>query len=524
MAMNCPARAVGSCVPPAALQKELRTAVTADTYSRIGAWFGEHHRFDCAADAYQSAFKLKPGSSRLLYLLGLSLFSGEHPDEAVHYLQESISIEPRPIQPHVILASALERLQRSDEAKNEWQAALKIEPDSVVALDGFARALIKEKRFSEVISLLGPAPTQDKLIVDLARALMGLMQFEQASQLLTEGLAKNPTSALLASTLTQLEIQQHHPQEAESIAQKNAELHPSDLEVQKLYLQAMVYASNLQKARALGSKLLARVPHDFVLLYLSGVLEHDAGDLQTARGHLEEAVNTVPTASAPRYSLGQVLMQLNDPKGAREQLEKALELGGTEPEIHLELAKALRALGEQQAATDEIRLYQNELRTLQNRNIAASKISQGDKALSGGDPRRAASLYHEALAITPNVAQLHYKLAIAMDRQGDISAETAALEKAVQLNPELAVAHNQLGFLASQRGDPIEAEHQFREALRAAPNFTEAWVNLAAALGLQSRFSEAEEAVGKALALDAKNPQAVMLRDTLAKASSQSRQ
>lgn len=523
VAMSCPARAVGSCVPPAALQKELRTAVTADTYSRIGAWFGEHHRFACAADAYQSALKLKPGSSQLLYFLGLSLFSGGHSEEAVRYLQESIDIEPNVIQPHVILASALELLHRNDQAKREWQAALAIEPHSAIALDGVARGLIKERKFVEVISLLGPVPTEEKLIRDLARALMALNRFQEASTVLKEGLGKEPASASLASMLTQLEIQQHHPQAAESVAQKNAELHPSDLEIQKLYLQAMVYASSLQKARALAPKLLTRSPHDFVLLYLNGVLEHDAGDLHRARKHLEEAVKADATSSAPRYSLGQVLVQLNEPKGAREQLEKALELGGTEPEIHMELGKALRALGEQQAATEQIRLYQHELRERQNHDIATTKMAQGDKALAAGDPQRAAGLYREALEMTPDDAQLHYKVAVALDKIGDISGETAALKKAVQINPELALAHNQLGFLSSQKGDLVAAENRFREATRSAPDFTEAWVNLAAALGLQSRFSEAEEAVGKALALDAKNPQALMLRDTLAKASTQSR-
>jgi Flp pilus assembly protein TadD len=110
---------------------------------------------------------------------------------------------------------------------------------------------------------------------------------------------------------------------------------------------------------------------------------------------------------------------------------------------------------------------------------------------------------------------------MALDRTRDFSGERAALEKAVQLNPDLAVAQNQLGLLASKVGDSTAAESHFRQALRAAPAFTEAWLNLAATLGLQSRFSEADEAVSSALKLDPTNPQALLLRDTLAKALSQ---
>jgi len=355
-------------------------------------------------------------------------------------------------------------------------------------------------------------------MVDLAEAFINLKRFANASKILTQGLSNHRESARLANLMAQLETQQFHPQAAEKIAEQNAKLHPADFEAQKVYLETMVLANNMQSARALAPKLLAQSPHDFLVLYLSGVLEYDVGNLEKARDHLQEAVATDPNAAAPRYSLGQVWARLNDPEAAKEQMQTALELGATQPEIHLELGKALRALGEQQAAAEELKLYQEELRARQTRSMAASKVAQGDKALENGDAQKAAGLYREALEITPDDAQHQYKLAVAMDQLGDILGERAALEKAIQITPDLAVAHNQLGFLASKRGDLLAAEKYFREAVRSAPGFTEAWVNLAATLGLQSRFSEAEEAVNAALKLEPRNPQALLLRDTVAKA------
>jgi tetratricopeptide (TPR) repeat protein len=509
------------CAPPPTLRTKLRVHATAELYSQLGTWFGEHKQFECAADAYENALKLKPGSSRLTYLLGLSLFSGGHAGAAIVSLKESVAIAPNVLQPHVILASALERLQRNDEAKSEWQTALRIDPHSVLALDGVARALLREGKQVEVISLLGTSPVEEDLIADLAQSYVALKRFEDASGLLTSGLHKKPHSLRLANAMTQLELLQRHYQAAEIAAERSAKLHPDDAETQKLYLQTMVSAGSLQKARELAPKLLAQSPQDLLVLYLNGVLEHDAGDLQAARGHLQKAVDVDPKAAAPHYSLGQVLAQLNDPKGAKEELEKALELGATQPEIHLELGKALRALGEQQAASEHLRLYQQELRVRQTRGMAASKVAQGDKALQSGDTPKAVGLYREALGITPDDAQLQYKLAVVLDHLGDVSAESIALEQAVHINPDLAVAHNQLGFLASKRGDLLAAEKHFREAARSAPGFTEAWVNLAATLGLQSRFSEAEEAVTAALKLEPRNPQALLLRDTVAKALAQ---
>src|SRR6266498_534113 len=377
------------CSPPASMLAKLRAQPNSAAYSEVGTWFGNHKQFGCAAEAYRSALKAQAASPRILYLLGLSLFSAGRPEEAIAPLQQSIEVSPNVLQPHVILASALEKSQRNAEAKAEWEAALKIAPHSALALDGLARALLREGRSSDVLTLLGPAPTEETLIVDLAQGYINLKQFEEASRLLTDRLKRYPSSMRISNTMTRLEIQQHHTQAAERIAERTARLHPSDSETQQLYLQALVFAGNLQAAKPLARKLLDEAPQDVVLLYLNGVLEHDAGDLQAARTYLEKAVSADPADPAPRYNLGQVLAQLNEPQGAKEQLEKALELGATEPEVHLELAKALRVLGETQAAAEHLKLYQQELRGRQTRAMAVSKTAQADKALAAGDPQKA---------------------------------------------------------------------------------------------------------------------------------------
>jgi Tfp pilus assembly protein PilF len=113
---------------------------------------------------------------------------------------------------------------------------------------------------------------------------------------------------------------------------------------------------------------------------------------------------------------------------------------------------------------------------------------------------------------------LYYKLSIALEQSGDVPGERDALEKAIQIDPDMAAAHNQLGYLASRGGDMVSAEEHFREAVRAAPTFVEAWINLAAALGTQSKVSEARKAIERALQLDPNNGEAQQLQQELAKA------
>jgi tetratricopeptide (TPR) repeat protein len=116
---------------------------------------------------------------------------------------------------------------------------------------------------------------------------------------------------------------------------------------------------------------------------------------------------------------------------------------------------------------------------------------------------------------------LNFKLAMALDGAGDSVAEQAALQQAIRIDPSFALAHNQIGYLASRDGDLATAEEHFRLAVRAAPGYADAWLSLAATLGMESKFPEALDAVGNAIKLDRSNDQALQLRQALKHAQTQ---
>jgi cytochrome c-type biogenesis protein CcmH/NrfG len=57
--------------------------------------------------------------------------------------------------------------------------------------------------------------------------------------------------------------------------------------------------------------------------------------------------------------------------------------------------------------------------------------------------------------------------------------------------------------------------------VRAAPSYVEAWVSLAATLGMESKFPEAQQAITSALRLDPSNVAALQLREELNRAQGQ---
>jgi Flp pilus assembly protein TadD len=503
------------CVSPPALQAKLQQQPKADTYAEVAIWYADHHKYACAVEAYRSALQQEPNSAEFTYLLGLNLIRNGHVGSAVKPLQQSIELKPDVLKPHLLLATALEDLGRIPEARTEWQAALKIDPHSEIALDGISKNFLATRDFDSVIALLSPEPKGEKLTLDLASAYRSEGKIDRAIDVLKEGLTATPSSRALTSELITDLFSQRRFHEAAELAKQLMQRSPQDVNAQILYLHVLILNDEDDLARPLAKKLLSAAPRDFDVLYLNGTLQNRSGNYATARAYLEKAVALNPNHYDCRYNLGVALANLNDPRGAREQFENALTLGDREPGVRFQYVKVLRILGETDLAEKQFKLYQEEQKAKADRTLAASKMGQADEELSA-DPRKAAGLYRDAIAALPDYALLHYKLSVALDRAGDIDGEREALQKAVEIDPGMAIAHRQLGYLAFNNGDFATAEAHFRKAVEAAPTFADAWVSLAATLASQSRHQEAEEAVKRALEIDPHNANAIDLQKDLA--------
>ncbi len=58
------------CSPPQQLQTKLHAHPSAENYAALGQYFGDKDQYPCAAQAWESAFKLEPNSAKFAYMLG----------------------------------------------------------------------------------------------------------------------------------------------------------------------------------------------------------------------------------------------------------------------------------------------------------------------------------------------------------------------------------------------------------------------------------------------------------------------
>lgn len=517
LALGTISRGQTKCIGPQTLEVAVHAHPGAQTYVQLGRWFGQRHQNACAVEAFGAATKFEPHSAQISYLLGTSLYFSGRVQDAINALEQSVQIEPNVLEPHVMLASALDQVGRGSDAQAQWKAALKMDPRSTVALDGLSKSLVAAGHFDDAIELLQPRgsvldhPINEALTIDLAFAYEKAGRLEEAGTILEPALRANPSSLPLTSALVTLLIHETHFETATNLATKALHSHPGNKDAERIYLRVLMLKGDPPEARQLGQKLLSETPHDAELLYLNGDMERQSREYEKARLHLLEAVALDPNNPNTRAALGRVLAKLEDNRRARVELEKALALGAEEPQVHYDLSRVLQTLGETSQAQKQLQTFQELLQAKARVTRAASASAQADQQMTQGNARAAITLYKEAVEATPQDALLEYKLAMALDSTGDTAGEHKALEQAVQLDPTLALAQYRLGYLASESADPATAEQRFRLAVHAAPEFTQAWVSLAATLGSESRFPEAKVAVDEALRLDPHNAEAQQL-------------
>jgi Flp pilus assembly protein TadD len=396
-------------------------------------------------------------------------------------------------------------------AVQAFQSALAVDTHSATALDGMARALIAEGDVQGAIRLLSGVQRDEVTTVDLAVAYRKAQMFDEAAQVLRDGMKTYPGSVSVIGALVSLEAHQSHYAVAQSLAEDLAKQKPNDLEAQRIYFRTLVVTGDNDAAAPVGRRLLELAPKDADLLNLNGFLERKAGDFGEARKHLEDAVEINPNDINSRVNLGLVLAQLHDAAGAKVQLEKAVEMGATEAQVRIELAKVLRTLGENDEAQKQLKLYQQKLKDDDDQEQAVLKATGAAQAAKDGDNRKAAELYREACALEPHDAGLAYRLSVVLGNLGDAKGQRAALEEATKADPKFVLAQYDLGFMDFQSGDNAGAEAHFRVVVEVASDNARAWLSLAATLATEGKMAQAQEAVAKALKIDPNNAGALDL-------------
>src|SRR3984893_10071160 len=183
--LNLAAQDVPKCKGPAKLEQTIKVHPSAGAYDALGAYFGQQEKISCAISAFESAVHLDPNSWEAHFNLSLALLQSNQPAPAARELRIATRLQPENPLSHIALGVALSQLGRDDAAIDEFKLALTTDPKSVPALDGLAKALIAQQRYSAAIAYLKDGPPDGMLQNDLAIAYSKNGNVSEAVQVLT---------------------------------------------------------------------------------------------------------------------------------------------------------------------------------------------------------------------------------------------------------------------------------------------------------------------------------------------------
>jgi tetratricopeptide (TPR) repeat protein len=163
------------------------------------------------------------------------------------------------------------------------------------------------------------------------------------------------------------------------------------------------------------------------------------------QGSFDESVKELRAAIASRsdyaeafYTLGTVLKQQGKMQEAAQALREAIRLQPDFAGAHTTLASVLRTLGDQEGAAAEARAGAQIGQQTTGLQAATLATSSGRRLLGAGDVDGAIAQFRSAINSSPDYAQAHFQLAIALRRKGEKDESAKEFRRAAELDPQLS--------------------------------------------------------------------------------------
>lgn len=202
---------------------------------------------------------------------------------------------------------------------------------------------------------------------------------------------------------------------------------------------------------------------------------------------------------------GDALLAAGAHEAALEAYQAAIDSADDGTLAHLGQGRTYIALGRLEDAVDSL-----EVAIALDPMCVDALGALAEIRLRTGAPAEAVRLLRRAIEKSPDRGDLHFSLALGLNRCGDTAAAMAAYLDAIRWAPGDPGPRVNLGLIHLQQlGQPAQAEAEFRLALALAPGHLGAIANLGLALNDLGRHDDAQHVYRQGLAM---HPDSVELR------------
>ncbi len=352
-----------------------------------------------------------------------------------------------------------------------------------------------------------PLPDIAKLVPSVQKQIT--VQHEYLKARLTDPTTTPTDRSNAFGELAKLFMAAQLPEAAEAGFRTAQSLNPDDYRWPYYLAHIARTQGDLPKAAGLFEEVLRRRPDDMDALVWLGDVNLAVGRPESAAPSFARALTLDPNSVSARYGAGRAALATGDYRKAVALLEEVLRLNPKATAAHYPLSQAHAALGNQEQSAEHLRLRRDgriaprdtlmvELDSLLESPQTFESI--GIRRLDDEDWTGAAEQFRKGLALAPDNAALHHRLATALNLMGDEKSSRAEFEIAITKDPEYFPAQFSLGVLLQADGRHAQAVDRFTAALRVRPTYTEARLRLASSLRRLGRLNEALDEYSQAMA------------------------
>jgi len=263
-------------------------AAISNAYGTMGEIYHAYSLNSPARECYLNASQLAPQEFRWIYLLAKLDQQEDLTDDAIRRYGIARTLRPEYVAAPVNLGNIYLQLNRLDDAKENFKAALVIEANSAAALYGLGQVALSQRSYAEAVNYLEKAlaltPGANRIHYSLAMAYRGLGNREKAStHLAQQGTVGVRVNDSLVDGLVDL------------------------IKGERIHL-------------------------------IRGKLALEAGRFAEAAAEFRKAITANGESIPAHVNLGAALIQTGDPKGAAEQFDAVLRIDSQNTNAHYNLA------------------------------------------------------------------------------------------------------------------------------------------------------------------------------------------
>jgi len=518
-----------------------------NAYVSLAALYRSQARWADAQATYEQGLAVMPTSTQLLIQYANFLLQRGDIWGALAVLDQAINLSAR-AETLIARSDILLSLDRVEEAKQDLQKAIEIEPGSVnawislgnlySAQDDLVRA---EQAYRQAVALSPGAATGYLSLADLA---YDQGELDEAWRLYQTATRVEPASANLWVRLGQARSGQEDWAEAESAYRQAISLSPLATEAYT-GMSDVVWGSsaNLEQAldwlqqadkpsfdlaavyNAMGDMYRQAGQSGLTAEYFQRVVSLEPGsvegylalsELYLAQGlpweaehYATLALDVSPRSPAAYISLGDIYLALGDVAKAEEHYRSAQELDTTPTEGYSSLANLYVAQGQYTQAIDA---YQEALQ-LDPSNwsllIAIGDVyllmGESDEEDEDANPLyydQALAAYQQAVEVAPEEWSAWIALGTLYADVDENDAALSAFDQATRLNPESPEPLLRKGDAYQAKGDVWAAQATFEQARSLSPEDTGPLLSLAALFQEQGDLDTAERYAYQAIQID----------------------